>query len=123
MLDSIEEKLDKVAFTENLPWRYVKPGTSRTACCVEVPLSYAGDIPEGCDVIEIPECEMAYFQGLPYANPEWFGCAHMEVNEAIQNFEPERYGYRYDYDRAPELGFGASCEEGCRNAVPLTKIK
>lgn len=122
LLDSVKDKLDKVAFTENLPLRYVKPGMSRTACCVEVPLSYSGEIPDGCDIIEIPECEMAYFQGLPYEDSEWFGCAHMEVDTAIQNFKPEIYGYRYDYEIAPELCFGASCEEGCRNAVPIVKI-
>ena len=49
-----------------LPENLRAPGTSMYAQGVEMPLDYAGAIPEGFDCIELPPCKMMIFQGQPY---------------------------------------------------------
>ena len=48
-----------------LPGKYILPDTSEYVQGVEVPLDYAGGIPSGFDVIELPECRYMMFQGEP----------------------------------------------------------
>ena len=49
-----------------LPERYKKPGTSTYVQGVEVETDYVGAIPEGFDVIRLPEAEYLMFQGQPF---------------------------------------------------------
>lgn len=44
------------------------------------------------------------------------------VFEAIENYQPERYGYRYADDVAPRFNFGSSAENGAKMAVPVMSL-
>ena len=50
-----------------LPEKYILPGTSEYVQGAEVPLDYAGEIPSGFDVIELPQCRymMAGIRKIP----------------------------------------------------------
>lgn len=78
-----------------LPRKYILPGTSEYVQGVEVPLDYTGEIPEGFDVIELPECQYMMFQGEPFEEAD-FGEAIEQVSEAVKKYDPETIGYRRD---------------------------
>lgn len=78
-----------------LPKKYRKPGTSEYVQGVEVPLDFAGDIPEGFDTIILPEAEYMLFQGEPFKEEEY--CDAIEgVQEAIKRFDPATRGFVWD---------------------------
>jgi hypothetical protein len=58
---------------------------------------------------------------MPYDNPDDFGIAIGILNEAIENYPFERFGFRKS-DDAPVLGMGAEALTGARTAVPVSRI-
>lgn len=50
---------------------------------------------------------MLWFQGEPYEDENWYGGAHAEMDAAVGHYRPERYGYRFARERAPEFFYGA----------------
>ena len=120
-LEKIPNRLDKVVFII-LPKHLITKGTSKACCAVEVPHDYNLAIPEGCEIIELPEHPMLWFQGAPYEDENWYGGAHSEMNNAVQNYKPELYGYRFAYDLAPEIYYGATAKDGCKQLVPVVEL-
>ena len=49
-----------------LPQSMVRPGTSVYAQGVEMPADYAGPVPAGYEIIDLPACKMMVFQGPPF---------------------------------------------------------
>ena len=78
-----------------LPEGYKRPGTSTYVQGVEVAEDFDGIIPEGFDVIALPECDYMMFQGEPFEE-ENFGEAIQEIWDAIKKYNPETVGYRWD---------------------------
>lgn len=84
-----------------LPKEYRKPGTSEYVQGVEVALDSEETIPDGFDIVELPEADYMVFQGETFAEEEY--CYAIEgVQEAIKRFHPEARGYRWD-DRSPRI--------------------
>ncbi len=78
-----------------LPRQYRKPNTSEYVQGVEVSVDYDGEIPEGFDVIELPEAEYMVFQGEPFLEEEY--CQAIDgVQEAIERFDPSIWGNEWD---------------------------
>lgn len=84
-----------------LPERYREPNTSTYVQGVEVPLDYCGVIPNGFDVIELPEAEYLVFQGEPFAE-ENYASAILAVKHAMVRYDPSIIGYRWD-DANPRI--------------------
>lgn len=118
ILNSIPEKFDTAALL-TLPQKLILEGTSDCAAGIEVPKDYAKAIPEGYDIIELPPCKMLYFQGMPYENEDDFGIAIGIASEAVSNYRPETYGFRFAAELAPRFNFGADAKSGARIAVPV----
>lgn len=93
-----------------LPPRYKKPGTSTYVQGVEVPLDYAGVIPEGFDTIRLPEAEYLLFQG-PVFREEDYCEAIQAVQHAMDQFDPTPMGYRWD-DENPRIQLEPRGERG-----------
>ena len=74
---------------------YIKAGTSEYVQGVEVAMDYAGEIPDGFDVIELPKCKYIMFQGEPFEE-EGFVEAIQQVWDAIKKYNPESIGYAWD---------------------------
>lgn len=54
-----------------LPEKFRKNGTSVYVQGVEVPKDFDGTVPEGFDVITLPECDYLMFQGEPFEEEEY----------------------------------------------------
>lgn len=78
-----------------LPKQYIKPGTSEYVQGVEVDISYAGVIPEGFDVIELPAAKYLMFQGEPFQEED-YGQAIQDIWEAEKKYDPSVTGLQWD---------------------------
>lgn len=78
-----------------LPEKYILPGTSEYVQGTEVPSDYRGEIPEGFDVIDLPQCQYLMFQGEPFEEAE-FRDAIEQVARAAAKYDPTAAGYRRD---------------------------
>ncbi|MCL2619873.1 MAG: AraC family transcriptional regulator [Defluviitaleaceae bacterium] len=119
LLNSIPEKFDNAAILE-LPTKFLKKGTSSCAVGVEVPNDYNKTLPEGYEMIDLPQCTMLYFHGMPFENEDDFGKAIDVVIEAIEAYKPELYGYAFSDDIAPRFNFGATNKIGAKMSIPVT---
>lgn len=118
--NSIPEKFDTAA-GGRLPKFLIQPGTNGRAFFVEVPLDYSKPIPDGYEIAELPPCTYLYFNGVPFEDQNDFPIAIGILNEAIENYPFERFGWE-KIDSAPYLGMGAEAETGARAAVPVEKV-
>ena len=80
-----------------LPEKYKKPNTSTYVQGVEVAPDYIGMIPEGFDVIRLPEAEYLQFQGQPFREEDYCE-AIRTLQAAMDSFDPATIGYRWDND-------------------------
>lgn len=118
ILSKIKEALNEPAGCW-LPKSMIKENTSEYVHAVEVPYDYSGEIPEGFDLIDLKPCKILVFQGEPY-NDDDFGEAIGELWQRIEKFNPEVYGYEYDYSIAPKMQLEP---QGWRGYIELHPIK
>lgn len=85
-----------------LPENLRKPGTSVYAQGVEMPLDYAGPIPEGFEIIELPPCKMMIFQGQPFDDAD-FEQAIGSLWETMRTYNPEIYGFQWADEDGPRF--------------------
>jgi AraC family transcriptional regulator len=85
-----------------LPGNLQKPDTSMYAQGVEIPLDYAGPIPESFELIDLPPCKMMIFQGEPYDDVA-FEEAIGSLWETIRNYKPEIYGFKWADEDGPRF--------------------
>lgn len=78
-----------------LPKAYIKPGTSEYVQGVEVDSNYDGEIPEGFDVIELPESKYLMFQGEPFKEED-YEQAIGDIWESEKKYDPSFIGYEWD---------------------------
>lgn len=103
-----------------LPDQYRLPGTSVYVQGVEVSVDYDGVVPEGFDVIILPEADYLLFQGEPFNEEEY--CAAIEgVQEAIRRFDPATKGCRWDEDN-PRIQLEPIGSRGYREMMPVKLI-
>lgn len=100
-----------------LPQAYIRPGTSEYVQGVEVPVDYDGEIPEGFEVIDLPAAKYLMFQGEPFEE-EHYGEAIMQVQQAIQRYNPATIGYRWDGDN-PRIQLEPVGERGYIELHPI----
>ncbi|MCL2518779.1 MAG: AraC family transcriptional regulator [Oscillospiraceae bacterium] len=105
-----------------LPDNMRPEGTGVYASAVEVPVDYAGEIPEGFDVIDLEPCKMLVFQGEPF-DDENYDVAIGDLWKCIEKFNPEVYGYRYDYTIAPKMQLAPFGWRGYIELHPVVEIK
>ncbi len=116
LFNSISEKLESAAILE-LPKILLKDGFSNIASGVEVPLNYNGSIPENCEIVELAECKMLFFESEPFEKEEEFFPACESVFRAAQKYDPTKYGFKYADDVIPRFNFGG--ETRVRYAIPV----
>ncbi len=104
-----------------LPEKLRKEGTSLYAQGVEVPLDYAGELPEGLEIIELPACKMMVFQGRPY-DGERFSDAIEQVWDVMKQYNPELYGFAWADEDAPRFQLAPMGYRGYIEVRPVTSI-
>lgn len=77
--------------------KYRKPDTSVYVQGVEVSVDYDGIIPEGFDVIDMPECDYLMFQGEPFEEEDYCE-AIMVVQQSMEKYEPSVIGFEWNSD-------------------------
>ncbi|MDW7659874.1 MAG: helix-turn-helix domain-containing protein [Bacillota bacterium] len=120
MLVSVKEALFEPAGFW-LPDSWIKPGTSQYVQGVEVPLDYNGTIPEGFELISMPQGKMMIFQGEPYED-ENFGEAIDEIWEIIKNYNPSLYGFEWADDENPRFQLEPQGYRGYIEGRPVKEV-
>jgi AraC family transcriptional regulator len=78
-----------------LPQKYIKSHTSTYVQGVEVADDYDGTVPEGFDVIALPEAEYLMFQGEPFEEENYCE-AILAVQHAMEKYNPDTICYEWD---------------------------
>ncbi len=94
-----------------LPSELVKPNTSVYVQGVEVSADFNGIIPEGFDVITLPESEYLMFQGEPF-NEEDYGEAISTVQNSMKKYDPSVIGYTWNDENSPRIQLEPRGERG-----------
>ena len=81
---------------------------------------YAGEIPEGFDVIELPKCKYLMFRGEPFAE-ENFEDAIREILDAIEKYDPSVVGYAWDKSN-PRIQLEPIGARGYIELLPIKEI-
>lgn len=100
-----------------LPEKYVVPGTGVYVQGAEVPTDYAGEIPEGFDVIELPAARYLKFQGEPFPDEDYED-AIRAVWQAEKRYDPKNIGLEWDADN-PRIQLEPIGERGYIELVPV----
>lgn len=119
IFNSVPEKFDTAA-GGRLPSQLIRPGTGENAFFIEVPLDYSKSIPDGYEIAELPPCTYLYFTGMPFEDENDFCVAIGILNEAIEAYPFECFGWARS-DKAPYLGMGAA-KTGARAAVAVERV-
>ena len=101
-----------------LPEKLRVPGTSEYCQGVEVPCDYEGPVPEGYDLIDLAPCKYMVFQGEPY-DDERFEEAITAVWDAIDRFDPRRFGWEWAAEDAPRFQLEPRGERGYIEGRPV----
>ena len=101
--------------------QYIQPETSTYVQGVEVSVDYDGNVPEGFDVITLPEADYLMFQGEPYAEED-YGKAIKNVQSAMEKYNPSGIGYEWD-DENPRIQLEPRGERGYIELRAVKKYK
>lgn len=104
-----------------LPEHLRKPVTNEYVQGVEVEADYSGTIPEGFDIIDLPEADYLLFRGEPFAE-ENYAEAIDEIWKAEKVYDPGFIGYEWD-DKNPRIQLEPVGSRGYIELVPLKKIQ
>jgi AraC-like DNA-binding protein len=104
-----------------LPESLRRPGTSVYAQGVEVPIDFSGQVPDGCEVVELKACTYLLFQGQPYAEDEW-AQAIGETWKAIEVFDPVPLGFRWAPEDGPRYQLEPIAARGYIEAWPVQAV-
>lgn len=93
-----------------LPEAYRKPNTSIYVQGVEVPMDYDGVIPDGFDIISLPQAQYLVFQGEPFCEED-YSKAILAVRHSMNQYDPSVIGYEWD-DHHPRIQLEPRGERG-----------
>jgi AraC family transcriptional regulator len=106
-----------------LPENLRKPGASIFSLGVEVPTDYAGEVPAGFDLIDLPPCKMMFFQGPPYEEGEsQMGQAMQLIHHAIDTYDPKIYGFEWADEDGPRFQLAPMGYRGYIEARPVREL-
>ena len=102
-----------------LPKHLRKPVTNEYVQGVEVEVDYAGLVPDGFDIINLPEATYLLFRGEPFAE-ENFETAIAEIWDAEKKYDPAFIGYEWD-DKNPRIQLEPIGTRGYIELVPVKR--
>jgi AraC-like DNA-binding protein len=105
-----------------LPLDMIPPNTSKYAQGVEMSFDYAGPVPDGCDLVDLPPCKMMIFQGPPYED-EKFMDAIGNLWEVMKTYNPEIYGFQWADEDGPRFQLAPMGYRGYIEGRPVRVIK
>ena len=93
-----------------LPEGLKKPGGSTYVQGVEVEKEFTGALPEGFDLIDLPEADYLMFQGEPFLEEDYCE-AIAQVQHSMEIYDPSVIGFQWD-DEAPRIQLEPRGERG-----------
>jgi AraC-like DNA-binding protein len=105
-----------------LPENLRRPGTSTYAQGVELPLDYAGPIPDGFELIDLPPCKMMIFQSEPFDDAD-FEKAIGSLWDSMKNYQPELYGFRWADEDGPRFQLEPQGYRGYIEGRPVRSLR
>jgi AraC-like DNA-binding protein len=106
-----------------MPENLRKPGTSLYTQGVEVPADYAGEVPAGFELIDLPPCKMMVFQGPPYEEGEpQMSQAGGLVRHAVDTYDPKIYGFEWADEDGPRFQLAPMGYRGYIEARPVRQL-
>ncbi len=102
-----------------LPDSMKKSGTSTYVQGVEVDKDFKGDIPDGFDIISLPEAEYLMFQGEPFREEDYCE-AITAVQQSMNNYDPSVIGYKWDKEN-PRIQLEPRGERGYIELMAVRK--
>jgi AraC-like DNA-binding protein len=122
VLGSIKEALSETIGMW-MPDNLRKPGTSFYMGGVEVPADYAGEIPDGFELIDLPPCKMMFFQGPPYEEGEpQMSQAGDLVRHALDTYDPKIHGFEWADEDGPRFQLPPEGYRGYIEARPVREL-
>jgi len=99
------------------------PGTSFYTAGVEVPADYAGEIPEGFEMMDLPPCKMMFLQGPPYdeGEPQMSQAGDL-VRRALDTHDPKIYGFEWADEDGPRFQLPPMGYRGYIEARPVRQL-
>ncbi len=105
-----------------LPESLITPGTSAYAQGVEMAADYAGPVPQGYEIIDLPACKMMVFQGPPFDDDK-FESAIGELWEVMKSYDPTLYGFEWADEDGPRFQLAPMGYRGYIEARPVRALK
>ena len=102
-----------------IPDSMKKSGTSTYVQGVEVDKDFEGDIPDGFDIISLPEAEYLMFQGEPFREEDYCE-AITAVQQSMNNYDPSVIGYKWDKEN-PRIQLEPRGERGYIELMAVRK--
>ena len=102
-----------------LPEKLRCPAENEYVQGVEAESGYDGPVPEGFDVISLPEAEYLIFRGEPF-NDEDYEQAITEIWNAEKKYDPAFIGYMWDTEN-PRIQLEPRGERGYIELMPVRK--
>lgn len=103
-----------------LPAFLRKPAENEYVQGVEVEADYNGPIPEGFEIIDLPEASYLLFRGEPFAEED-FEDAIGEIWDAEKKYNPEFLGYEWDNNN-PKIQLEPIGNRGYIELMPIKKL-
>lgn len=102
-----------------LPEKLRNPAANEYVQGVEVEPDYAGEIPEGFEVIDLPASTYLLFRGEPFAEEDYVE-AIGEIWDAEKKYDPAFIGFEWDNEN-PRIQLEPRGERGYIELVPVKK--
>ena len=102
-----------------LPENMRKPVTNEYVQGVEVESDYDGIVPEGFEIIDLPQAEYLLFRGEPFEQED-YEAAITEIWDAEKKYDPAFIGYEWD-DKNPRIQLEPVGERGYIELVAVKK--
>ncbi|MDO5544796.1 MAG: AraC family transcriptional regulator [Eubacteriales bacterium] len=103
-----------------LPPKYRPKDTSAYVQGVEAAVDFTGPVPDGFDVIRLPEADYLLFQGQPFREEDYCE-AIAAVQQAMDGYDPGSIGYRWD-DKNPRIQLEPRGERGYMELRAVKKV-
>ena len=102
-----------------LPEKLRNPAANEYVQGVEVEPDYAGEVPEGFEVIDLPASTYLLFRGEPFAEEDYVE-AIGEIWDAEKKYDPAFIGFEWDNEN-PRIQLEPMGERGYIELVPVKK--
>ena len=102
-----------------LPEKLRNPAANEYVQGVEVEPDYAGEVPEGFEVIDLPASTYLLFRGEPFAEEDYVE-AIGEIWDAEKKYDPAFIGFEWDNEN-PRIQLEPRGERGYIELVPVKK--